>query len=211
MRTKEVRIRLGVEIEKQVLANDGTREDISLVLKEAPDFAASVAEQLIERARIIRDKYCFRLINNEVVIEIPALKRPTLGQLRREHSWIRSIERDDSTEEAVTLRLATLVKSCESAISGATYERRLEKQRAEGRLLGYQHLQYLLEMQTKYPALMALLGKNVYIDFPGLVVVYKSRSRRVPCVIDDGKQFGGLWHWLDDGFFSYGRVAVSSK
>lgn len=47
MRTNEVRLALGVRIEQAVLAKQGTREDIALVLEEAPDFVSLVAGQLV--------------------------------------------------------------------------------------------------------------------------------------------------------------------
>src|SRR5882724_3076964 len=46
---------------------------------------------------------------NELTIQIPARKRPTLDQLQKKHDWIKSIERDTSTEEAVTLTLAIVL------------------------------------------------------------------------------------------------------
>lgn len=217
MRTSDVRTEGGIRLEKSVLAKGGTREDVVLVLDEAPDFMDAVADQLIERATTIKqDRDCFRLTDDEVVIEMPALKRPTLEQVQADWPAVKSIERDDSTEEAVTLRLSTVLKSTESRIDGKTYERRLMTLRTGGKLLGFQHRKWLLENQDKIAdpkvraALKALLGK-VYIDFSGIIVVYEAGNRYVPYVGSDGRRWFGRWDWLGSGFIGSGRIAVSSK
>lgn len=208
---KSVRLSLGVELRKQVHVQGGTDEDLILVLQEAPDFIASLAKQLIEKARAIRvDWDGFRILNPKIAIGFPALKRPTLGEIQGSLSYIRSIERDDSTEESVVLKLATVLASTESFVSGNVYERRLVSLRSTGKLLGFQHREWLLEHQKDYPTLMALLGK-VYIDFPGLVVVNGCGNHHVPCVRGHGTQFVGCWDWIARGFDGYGRFAFSSK
>lgn len=176
------------------------------VVVDAPDYGALLAD--IRRGR--GDDAMFRLTDDEVVIEMPALKRPTPAEVRKDWSGVRSIESDHSTEEAVTLRLSTVLRSTETRIDGTTYERWLMKLRTDGKLLGFQHRQWLLENQKKFPALMALLGK-VYIDFAGIIVVDEGGDRDVPCVSSGGKQFVGGWSWLGSGFSVHGRLAVSSK
>ncbi len=95
----------------------------------------------------------------EISISIPALKRPTLKQLQEKWSWIKTIERDSSTEEPLVLKLATVL-SDKNSIDGKEYERRIAL--SLSRLLGYQHLEWLIEHQDEYPDFMALLGKNLY-------------------------------------------------
>ena len=208
---KKVRLDLGIELRTRVHKCEGTDEDILLVQEEAPDFMDGFARQIVERARLIRgDRNCFRLTSDDVMIQLPALKRPTLAGLQQDWGYIDRIERDDSTEEPVTLRLATVLKSDESSIEGAVYERRLMRLRTDGRLLGFQHRQWLLEHQTELPELMALLGK-VYVDFPGIVVVDDDGSRNVPYAGQDGKRWATFWFWLNFDFVQSGRVAVSSK
>ncbi|MEK7554553.1 MAG: hypothetical protein AAB518_01020 [Patescibacteria group bacterium] len=208
---KSARLDFGIDLRKRVHMQGGTDEDIQLVREEAPDFLNTLAIQLLERARIIRgDRDCFRLMHDEVVIEIPALKRPTLPDLKRSWGYIREIERDDSTEEPLTLRLATVLKSDESLIPGTVYERRIEPLRNAGKLLGFQHRQWLLENQHKFPALTALLEK-VYIDFPGIVVVYEDGHRIVPYASQSGGRLDGRWIWFDFGFSESGRIAVSGS
>lgn len=143
-------------------------------------------------------------------IKIPALKRPTLKALQKEWSWIRSIERDISTEKACVLNLATVLEDGENSITGSEYEKRFPKD-----LLGFQHREWLIENQDKFPKLKELLGKEllgkVYIDFPALIVVYDDGNRLVPYAGRDGKRWYGYWNWLGLGFSSDGRFAVPSK
>ena len=146
---------------------------------------------------------------NELVIEIPALPRPTLGELQAKYGWIKKIERDTSPTGPVTLVLGTVLPEGETnSIDGAEYERRLAPK--QDVLLGFQHRQWLLEHQAEFPGLMTLLGK-VYIDFPGLVVVLDDGGRDVPYANRGGRRWGGDWDWLYDFFGSSGRVAVSRK
>lgn len=141
----------------------------------------------------------------ELSITIPALKRPTLKDLQAKYDWIKSIERDTSTEEAVTLSLATvLAEGSTSSIGGKEYEKRIALKHDV--LLGFQHRQWLLEHQDEFPELKSLLGK-VYIDFPGLVVVSRDGDRRVPYCRRLGSRWDDSWDWLDNDFDSDGRVA----
>lgn len=141
----------------------------------------------------------------ELSIQLPALKRPTLKDLQAKYDWIKSIERDTSTEAPVTLALATvLVPDDGSYIDGKEYEKRIALK--HDALLGFQHQQWLLEHQDEFPELKALLGK-VYIDFPGLVVVNRVGGRRVPCCGRSGSRWGDVWGWLSDSFASDGRLA----
>jgi hypothetical protein len=211
------RLESGVELRNGVVAAGGDDKDIDLVLQERPDLFVEFGKQLVETARVIRgDKDCFRLTDDEVVIEMPALKRPTFAEVKKDWSHISSIESDTSTEQPVTLRLSTVLKSTESSIDGATYERRMKKLRTDGRLLGWQHCKWLLENQDKIAdpkarvAIKALL-ENVYIDFSGIGVVNEVGDRNVPYVINDGERWYGGWHWLGDYFLQNGRMAVSSK
>jgi hypothetical protein len=145
----------------------------------------------------------------ELTINIPALPRPTLAELQAKYNWIRSIERDSSPTEPVTLVLGTVLREDEtSAISGPEYERRLQSHHVV--LLGFQHRQWLLEHQDEIPALRPLLG-TVYIDFPGLVVVDRGGDRSIPYAYQYGERWGDDWRWLVSDFRSHGRVAVSRK
>lgn len=141
-------------------------------------------------------------------MKIPALKRPTLKELQKNRSWIKSIESDQSTTKAVEVEFVSVLKEGETHISGSEYETRLKLR--DDVKLGYQHMKWLLENQKEFPEFMALLGK-VYIDFPALVVVRGDGSRDVPYVHDGGGRFGGYWSWLVHGFDVDGRIAVSSK
>lgn len=145
----------------------------------------------------------------ELVIRIPALKRPTLAQLQAKYSWIKKIERDTSPEGPVTLNLATILRdAAEGSVNGPEYERRIAA--SLSRLLGYQQLAWLIEHQDEYPIFMALLGK-IYIDFSGLVVVRGGGRRLVPFGYRGGARWGAHWRWLGSNFDQRGRVAVSGE
>jgi hypothetical protein len=117
---------LGVEIERRVLAEGGTHKDIALVYEQQPDLLDSFADEIILGAKAVRDDQgCFSLGNDEVVIYMPALARPTLEEIQKRFSSVQRIGRDDSPTEEVTLRLATVLKPKESSINHRTYERRL--------------------------------------------------------------------------------------
>lgn len=213
---QDTRLGLGLELRKGVLSAGGSDDDIALVMEEQLGFFADAGKQLVEMARTVRgDKDCFRFTDDEVVIEIPALKRPTPEEIQAIHGPNATIERDDSTEAAVTMRLATVRKSTEPSIDGPTYERRILKLRTEGRLLGFQHRRWFFANVDLLPepaksAVKALLGK-VYIDFPAIVVVDEDGSRCIPYADYDGKQWYGAWGGIGYDFDSYGRFAVSSK
>jgi len=141
----------------------------------------------------------------ELSIQLPALKRPTLKYLQSKYGWIKFIERDTSTEEPVTLTLATvLAVGSTASINGREYEARIEEHL--NALLGFQHYEWLLEHQAEYLQLMALLGK-IYIDFPGIVVVHRDGDRSIPYCPQDGSRWVGGWGWLGGGFNASGRVA----
>jgi hypothetical protein len=146
----------------------------------------------------------FREIN-ELSLQLPALKRPTLEYLQSKYDWIKSIERDVSTEEPVTLSLVTVLASGRTdPINGMAYELRIAEHLNS--LLGFQHREWLLEHQTEFPEFMALLGK-IYIDFPGIVVVNRDGGRNIPYCGQCGSRWGVSWVWLSDKFHASGRIA----
>jgi hypothetical protein len=108
----------------------------------------------------------------------------------------------------VVLTISTVLRIDEDVIDGKEYERRIAS--SLSRLLGYQHLEWLIAHQDEYSVFMALLGK-VYIDFSALVVVGGSGDRSVPYGSQGGGRWGADWGWLVSDFDQSGRVAVSSK
>ena len=147
-------------------------------------------------------------VTGELMIQIPALARPTLEELRKDYSFIRSIERDTSPTDAVTLNLATILRSNEERVKGEEYERRIAQKL--DLILGFQQAVWLVKNQDKFPDFMAPLGK-IYIDFSGIVVVVGNGHRGVPCLARDGRRWGLYWYWFGRGFGRYGRLAISSK
>ena len=162
---------------------------------------------------IVDNKDCFQFTDERCVIQVPALPRLTLEELKARYSWIERIERDDSPVCPVTLRLATVLKSGEDSINGATYERRLVPRHSM--LLGLQHRDWLVANQNNLPeptrtALKALLGK-IYLDFPGLIVVRGGGGRGFPYAGVDGERWSGYWYWTGLSLSRGGRVAVVGK
>lgn len=143
----------------------------------------------------------------EFTVTIPALSRPTIEELQLEFYWIKSIERDSSPTEAVTLRLGTVLRAGENSINGQEYERRLVSVTG---LLGYQQIKWLVDHQDEHPVFKALLGE-IYIDGPGLVVVGSDGSRNFPCLSGGGGRWSLYWRWLSHGLGGGGRIAVSGK
>lgn len=198
-------MRVFEKLANAVLDAGGSDEDVRMIETE-PGLAQKLAEVIVSA----RDDFQF---TDELTIEIPALPRSTLEELKERYPWIAKIERDDSPEGPVTLRLATVLKSGEDSVDGATYERRRAPKR--GLLLGLQHRDWLLKNQDELPeparaALRALLGK-VYLDFPGISVVREDGDRLCPYASVFGGRWDGRWRWFGSGFDRSGRVAVSSK
>jgi hypothetical protein len=147
----------------------------------------------------------------ELIIEMPALKRPTLAELQAERSDIKDIIRDTSPEGPVTLKLGTVLRPEETkSINGPEYQRRIAALRNAGRVLGWQHRKWLREHQDEHPELKTLLGK-IYIDFPGLEVLGGDGRRGFPCAVGRGKRWRDGWGWMDGDFRSLGRIAVSAS
>jgi len=142
---------------------------------------------------------------DEVSIQLPALKRPTLEELQSKHDGIKSIEGDTSTEEPVTMAFATVLMPDDgNSIDGKEYERRIALK--YNSLHGLQHRDWLIEHQDEFPELKPFLGK-IYIDFSGIVVVRCDGDRTVPCCRRHGSRWTGNWRWLRSGFGSDGRIA----
>ncbi len=215
-----MRLAWGVEISGRVSELGGTEDDLAVVREEDPDIFDFCAKEVMGRVRRIHgDRDCFSFTDDAVVFKIPALKRPSLADVKASWDGIRSIECDDSTEGEVTVRLATVLKSDEPQIVGGDYERRLMKLRGEGGLLGFQHWKWFLANWDKPEAILddkvraalkSLIG-NVYIDFPGIIVVRAGGGRGIPYAFDGGERWHGYWCWVSDAFRRYGRVAVASK
>lgn len=183
-----------------------TTEQVQVGVREAQR-AGAEATVFIRNGYRVQIGDFFRTMEN-LAIQIPALPRPTLGELRAKYSFIKSIERDTSPTEAVTLSLGTVLRPDEERIDGAEYERRIVPKLAD--LFGYQQLEWLVAHQDKYPAFKALLGQ-IYIDGPGIVVVGAGGHRLFPYLYENGKRWYLHWYWIEDDLDRYGRLASSGK
>lgn len=144
----------------------------------------------------------------EVTIQIPALPRPTLKDLKAKYPWIDRIENDTSPIVPVTLTLGTVLRPDEERINGSEYEQR--RAPLTGRIHGYQQLVWLVENQDQHPVFKAVLGQ-IYIDGPGIIVVHADGGRYFPCLGGHGERWGFCWYWTEYDLDRYGRIAVSSK
>ncbi len=207
-----------VEQQFALLAALGANVDWNLVTIEEVQLGITEAQRVgPEFVRFIRNGFrlqcgIYLRDTGEFSVQIPALPRPTLAELRVDFPWIREkdgIERDCSPTTAVTMKLKTVLGADEtSPINGAEYERRLASHLSD--LHGYQQLKWLVQHQDEHPAFKALLGK-IYLDGPALVVVDEGGRRGFPYLSQSGVRFGLDWRSVGFGFHSYGRVASSSK
>ena len=147
----------------------------------------------------------------DVAVEIPALARPTLEELREKFSWIREengIELDNSPTEAITLSLGTVLRPDEERIDGDEYARR----RILIPTLGHQQATWLVANQDKpeLVAFKALCGK-AYIDFPALIVVSAGGNRLFAYLDGYGGRWFLRWDRVGNGLGQVGRVASARK
>ena len=149
----------------------------------------------------------------ELTLQIPALPRPTLKELRRDFSWIKSIERDTSPTEAVTLKLGTVLRPSESRVSGAERECRIaESFSSLTDFLGYQQLKWLADNQDEQHAFKALVGK-IFIEGPGIIVLHAEDGRRKLPFLNGSERWrlDPNWEWIEHVFHRDGRLAVASR
>jgi len=143
-------------------------------------------------------------------IQIPALPRPTLKELRSKYAWIRKkgqIEADTSPIEAVTLRLGTVLCPNEEWIHGRQYEYR--RASVTGRF-GYQQLAWLVRRQDKYPAFKALLDM-ISIDGTGITVVHHDGRRAFPYLTKARTRWCLRWIWVGEILDRSNRLALSDR
>jgi hypothetical protein len=162
-----------------------------------------------------RNKDYFRLTSDEIAIDIPALPRPTLAELQE--YGICEIVRDDSPEEAVTLRLGLVLDPTEKHLPAHdTYWLRTMRLRSSGRLLGFQHWKWLLKNLDRIKAAAnskvraAVEGCGFSIEFPGTVMrSYDCNRTSFPSLGFSGAQFQ-CWHDFSGcGTYSPGLIAVA--
>ena len=162
------------------------------------------------------DIMCFKL-TDVFTIQIPALPRPTLRELKKKFPWIKAIKRDTSPTKPITLGVGTVLsfqegwswEDCASAqkmvdmIFGVEYKKLLVPEHKI--LLGYQQACWLEEHKDEFPDLTAF-RKSHSIDFPGLVI---SASRYPSLLVASGLIFPhvlSLEVEKGDGFFPcFGR------
>jgi len=144
----------------------------------------------------------------EVAIEIPALPRPTLGQLQKMYPWTESIERDVSPEGPVTLKLGTVFHLDEKFIDSKEFERRLSTLSGA---LGFQHAWWLMEHGHNYPAFM-LFPKDTYFYFPGIVTM-SDYAPQCPCLRREDMDIRGGFSWRSPTFdwSPRGRIAIAGR
>src|SRR3989344_7211447 len=98
----------------------------------------------------------------ELVIQIPALVRPTFEELRARFDWIRSAEPDISPVETSFLRLGTVLREDEKyPINGNEYRRRIAS--SPETFFGYQQADLLMENQDEFSE-FAEIFKETYDD-----------------------------------------------
>lgn len=206
---------LGRAAVKSLLARtDDTRVDRQQIAESGVCDDAEVARQIGDVISVAVRARSLPLLCGKVHVAIPALPQMTREEIQKVFPWKireeKGIERDCAPTSAVTMILDTVMTDEDTGdyIAGSVYEQRLAAKLDI--VLGLQQAIWLVEHQDEFPDLMALVGR-IYIDCPGLVVVCGSGGRCIPYL---GKQDGRFvldWHWVDDSFDRYGRIAVSGK
>jgi hypothetical protein len=115
----------------------------------------------------------------EAILQLPALKRPTLDEIRADGRRIDEIERDNSTEEPTTITVVTVFYKPGGFVTNMSV-------RTEERL-GYQHRRWLWEHRNEYPEFIARLKKLgvTGICFSGIILkLYDGFrwTRRIPAI-----------------------------
>ena len=197
-----------------VLASIGANIDWDSLTKEQVQVGIREGQRAgVEATFFIRNGFRVQvddlfLDTGELSIPIPALPRLTIEEIQKKFSWVKSIERDTSPTEAVTLNFATILRPEENQVNGTEYERRITPKLDI--LLGLQQALWLVDHQDEFPAFMALLGK-IYIDFSGLVVVRGDGNRGRFSLRQGGERWSVNWDWLGNDFDRHGRLALSGK
>lgn len=176
----------------------------------------------------------------ELNIEIPALPRPTLEELKKEPCVLSlgnltGVERDTSPIESVTLRLGTLILPGETSpnFMGGRIPRtevfdaelRLRIAPHLNHLLGLQHADWLVAHQEELPAFVSLFkSKTVHqIDFHGTLPWFVNENyTAIPrihvnhenqiCFHEDKPEGSLVRCWSTPNFFyRCGRIAFSDR
>lgn len=135
---------------------------------------------LVDPPSYIRD-------TGEITLEIPALPRPTLEELKvidrpeityfpKHPPVINMIASDTSPVEAVTFKLGSALAPGEEFIDDEDVDFRIGPNR--DKLLGFQHAIWLVQHQDELPGLMALASKPINFKFPGIMTRKKENGIR---------------------------------
>jgi hypothetical protein len=147
-------------------------------------------------------------ITDKLEIEIPALARPTIEEIREKYPWIRSIKYDNSPVKPVTLVLGTVARSGEIFTTVTEHQERL---RSVNGILGYQHAVWILANKDKFLdgdywcSFSKEFRFKIYMEFSGIRVIGNGgfTNERYPCLVGDDKNiwmlvwFGIHWHYRD--------------
>jgi hypothetical protein len=188
-----------------------TSEQVQVGIREARMFAAMEFEDFIRNGFQMKANDFFRE-TNDLTIEIPALPRPTLDELRARGRFHR-IESlyDISPTDKVTLVLGTVFNVDEkSTINSKEFRFRIAAMSNIN--LGLQQATWLVENQDKFPELMALVEKVYIVDFLGLRVGTDSSDQRIFPLLrhaDEYKRWELHWRWLDEPYSWGRRIAVA--
>lgn len=152
----------------------------------------------------MRDKMTDNLIfrdTGELVVQIPALQRPTLEELRKEcKEDFQCIKHDISPTKPIVFRLGTVLQSSESSIGTIECQRRVALQ---PNIIGRQQLKWLFENKDKLTGFKYLMTQ-IYIEGHGLSIIDSLGYERIP-------RLSSFLHWTYitescSRFFSFGRI-----
>jgi hypothetical protein len=177
------------------------------------------------------------VIADELIMDLPALPRPSLQDLRSAFSTlpIQTIERDTSPTDAVRMKLATVHYERKHTYSDPIWVQDQNGNRKynppqnpdhfwathdispadfecriasrEDQLLGYQHAAWLLQHHLEFPELVNLLESRDII-FPG-IVISAGGKRQSPMLLKDNGRIQIAGAILEGGYAVPSKVRVA--
>ncbi len=163
----QVSARVATQINWDELDGDALQAEVIQLPPE--EFGSKFTDFLKTMARVRMVHDYFQETKLRRTIYIPPMGRPDIEELSAvlQGSSVK-IAYDISQTGPIQLALGTILSPEESEISMAELDFRLSA--IAGRLLGYQHAQWLVRNQDEYPEFKELTGKIEIIFMPGLEV-----------------------------------------
>lgn len=143
---------------------------------------------------IIRPSALFRTTDSWLTLQIPALPKPTIGEIQKDYPWAKSIVWDSSPTCPITLELGTVLRRGESSIDGLEYRERIFP--VANWLLGYQHRKWLKACLAPASSFVAKYFEEGHIDFPGFCLRDEAGRENISCVGKNEARWHRRFGWV---------------